>query len=79
MSATQIQGPVTVTLTVGGMHCPACANRVTKALKSLPGVAEAAVSLEQRQATVTYDPAVLNAELLQQAVVEAGYTVEATS
>jgi len=76
MSAASAQQPVNITLTIGGMHCPACSNRITKALRSLPGVVDAEVSLEQRQAIVTYEPAAMTPELLQQAVVEAGYTVE---
>jgi copper chaperone CopZ len=64
------------TLTVGGMHCPACSARVVKALKAIPGVKEAEVSLEVRQAKVTYVPGEITPELLQQAVTEAGYTYE---
>ncbi len=76
MNAPPAQDPLVATVTIGGMHCPACSARVTKALTSLPGVLQAEVSLEQRQATVTYEPGRITSELLQQAVVEAGYTVE---
>jgi P-type Cu+ transporter len=65
------------TLTIGGMHCPACSARVVKALKAIPGVKEAEVSLETRQAKVTYVAGEITPELLQQAVTEAGYTYEA--
>ncbi len=64
------------TLTIGGMHCPACSARVVKALKALPGVQEAEVSLETRQATVKYISGEITPELLQQAITEAGYTYE---
>ncbi len=64
------------TLTIGGMHCPACSARVVKALKDLPGVQEAEVSLETRQAKVTYISGQISPELLQQAITEAGYTFE---
>jgi copper chaperone CopZ len=64
------------TLTVGGMHCPACSARVIKALKALPGVQDAEVSLESRQAKVTYISGKLTPEVLQQAITDAGYTFE---
>ena len=64
------------TLKVGGMHCPACSSRVTKALKDLPGVLEADVSLDTNKAKVIYIPGDTTPEALQQAVIQAGYTVE---
>jgi Cu+-exporting ATPase len=71
------EGNLTIaTLTIGGMHCPACSARVVKALKALPGVQEAEVSLETRQAKVKYISGKITPELLQQAITEAGYTYE---
>jgi mercuric ion binding protein len=64
------------TLTVGGMHCPACSARVVKALKAIPGVKEAEVSLEGRQAKVTYVAGEITPQVLEQAITEAGYTFE---
>jgi P-type Cu+ transporter len=64
------------TLKIGGMHCPACANRIVKALKAIPGVQEAEVLLEASQAKVTYVAGEITPELLQKAVTEAGYTYE---
>jgi copper chaperone CopZ len=63
-------------ISIGGMHCPACSARVVKALKSLPGVQEAEVSLEAKEAKVTYISGKITPELLQQTVNEAGYTFE---
>jgi copper chaperone CopZ len=63
-------------LKIGGMHCPACSSRVTKALKELPGVLEAEVSLETNQAKVIYIPGEITPVAFQQAVIQAGYTVE---
>ncbi len=62
-------------LRIEGMHCPACAARVTKALTALAGVESATVSLEHQQATVTYRPGAVTLTSLQQAVTDAGYTV----
>jgi copper chaperone CopZ len=64
------------TLSIGGMHCPACSARVVKALKAIPGVKEAEVSLEAGQAKVTYVSGEITPALLQQAITEAGYTYE---
>lgn len=76
MSISPSTHPAVATLTIGGMHCSACAARVSKALTSLPGVQAAEVSLEERRATVTYDPGQVTPDLLQQAVIAADYTVE---
>jgi P-type Cu+ transporter len=64
------------TLTIGGMHCPACSARVVKALKAIGGVKEAEVSLEARQAKITYLSGEITPELLEQAIIEAGYIFE---
>ena len=40
---TQEDKTAVATVTIGGMHCPACAARVVKALKALPDVKEAEV------------------------------------
>ncbi len=72
------EGKIAVaTLTIGGMHCPACSDRVVKALKAIPGIQEAEVSLDTRQAKVTYTSGQITPELLQQAITGAGYTYEA--
>jgi len=65
-----------VTLKIGGMHCPACSNRVLKALTAVPGVKKAEVSLDPGQADVSYDPGETTLAELRQAVSEAGYTCE---
>jgi copper chaperone CopZ len=64
------------TVTIGGMHCPACSARIVKALKTLPGVQEAEVSLEKREAKVTFVSGKLTPELLQKTVTAEGYTFE---
>ena len=69
MAEQELQLPVT------GMTCASCVNRVTKALKKVPGVADASVNLATEQATVRYDTAQARPELLRQAVENAGYGV----
>ena len=45
----------TVTLSVPGMNCAACPITVKKALVKVAGVAKVDVSLDQREAVVTFD------------------------
>jgi len=45
-----------VRIAIGGMHCPACADRVRAALLSTSGVSEAIVALATGVASVRYHP-----------------------
>jgi copper chaperone len=65
----------TTTLKIQGMTCNHCVMRVTKALRSVPGVREAKVDLQKTEAVVTYDEAQTESNRLSQAVAEAGYQV----
>jgi P-type Cu+ transporter len=60
-----------VELSIGGMHCAACASRVERALNDLDGV-EASVNLATERAAVAH-PASLPSEALVRAVESAGY------
>ncbi len=61
-------------ITIEGMSCAHCVAHVESALKALPGVHSAAVSLEDKKATVQTDGSV-SEEALRAAVTEAGYAV----
>jgi Cu+-exporting ATPase len=63
-----------VEMGVRGMTCANCTARVERALRALPGVAEAVVNLATERASVRYDETVLDADQLAQAVTDAGYT-----
>jgi copper chaperone len=65
------------TIKVEGMSCGGCVRSVTAALKALPGVADADVSLEAAQARVRYDPAAVSEEQLRRAVEDAGFDAPA--
>jgi copper chaperone len=65
----------TVTLKVDGMSCGGCGASVTRVLSALPGVSEAAVSLQAGTAQVTFDEARTNPQALRAAVEKAGYEV----
>ncbi|NMG14676.1 heavy-metal-associated domain-containing protein [Aromatoleum bremense] len=62
---------------VEGMSCGGCVRSVTAALKSLPGVTDADVSLESAQARVQYDPATVSEQQLREAVEDAGFDAPA--
>ncbi|HEX6362401.1 MAG TPA: heavy metal translocating P-type ATPase [Albitalea sp.] len=65
-----------VTLRVGDMTCASCVARVEKALRRVPGVADASVNLATETATVRAFAGV-PAEALARAVEAAGYAVRA--
>jgi len=60
-------------MVVGGMTCAACAARVEKALKKVPGVESASVNLANERATIVYDSSVARLKDLRAAVEQAGY------
>ncbi len=62
------------TLAISGMTCAACAGRVEKALRAVPGVAAATVNLATERASVQAAPGV-SASDLRAAVERAGYGV----
>ncbi|UZW58615.1 heavy metal translocating P-type ATPase [Lysobacter enzymogenes] len=61
-------------LDVAGMTCGSCVGRIEKALRALPGVAEATVNLATESAEVAYEAPLGPAEIVA-AVTAAGYTV----
>lgn len=63
----------TVTLSVPGMNCTACPITVKKALVKVAGVAKVDVSLDLREAVVTFDDTKAGVGQLTRATTEAGY------
>ncbi len=66
---------MTRTISVEGMMCEHCVAHVKKALEAVEGVAQAAVSLADKQAVVTLTQEVANGDL-KKAVTDAGYEVK---
>ena len=64
----------TAELSLGGMHCGACAARIEGALAQQQGVVSASVNLATTRAFVAYDPAAVGIEELCGAVDGAGYS-----
>lgn len=63
----------TITLDVSDMTCAACPITVKKALNNVPGVSKVSVSLERKQAVVTFDDSKAQLTNLLNATFEAGY------
>ncbi len=59
-------------LTVEGMSCVHCKDRVEKALSAVEHVQSAKVDLKKRTATITLDGPIAD-DVLMQAVTKAGY------
>lgn len=62
------------TVNVDGMTCGHCEMAVVKAIKTIPGVIDAAASHEKNEVVITHDKE-LNAEEVKQKVADAGYQV----
>ena len=63
----------TVVLEVDGMSCGGCAAGLQQALSKIPGVTEAKVSFDDKQARVVYDPALTKPEAFIARIEKEGY------
>lgn len=73
LSAPAWAATKTVTLSVPGMTCAACPITVKTALTKTPGVSQANVNYEKRQAIVVFDDAKTNTAALTRATADAGF------
>lgn len=64
----------TITIQIEGMTCNHCVHAVKSALEELEGISHADVSLDEKSATVTYDPDWIGAEEIMDVIEEEGYT-----
>lgn len=62
-------------LSIGGMTCAACAQRIERTLGKIDGVARVAVNLATEKATVEYDPQRAKLSAIRQSIEKIGYTV----
>lgn len=75
-SKESVAGLPTVTLSIKGMSCEACAVHIKDSLAQVPGVRAASVSYAEKQAQVSIDPASPpSQQALTEAVEKAGYKV----
>ncbi|MBI1620506.1 heavy metal translocating P-type ATPase [Aquamicrobium zhengzhouense] len=75
VQATDLSG--TISLPIEGMTCASCVGRVERALKAVPGVADAVVNLATEKASITTKVPV-DASTLVKAVEDVGYEVAAS-
>lgn len=64
-----------VTFRIEGMQCDACASRIRTLTEALPGVQRAAVSFQQAQARILFDPQTVSEDSLAALVQDAGFRV----
>lgn len=69
--------PTTETIAVPEITCGHCKTAIEGALDPLTGVERAAVDVDAKQVTVTYDDAVTDRASLLEAIAEQGYEVPA--
>jgi len=60
------------------MSCEHCVRAVTNALGGMVGVTGVVVSLKDKTASFSYDPAQTPLEAIKNAITDEGYEVEAT-
>lgn len=65
---------IKIKIPVDGMVCSACQSTVKKTVKSLDGVKDAEVSLENKIAFITYYPNLIKPGQIQKAINNEGYT-----
>jgi copper chaperone CopZ len=71
-TACEVKNMKLTTYNVEGMSCMHCVHHVTMALKEVPGVSDAKVSLAEKTALVSADESV-SFEALKASVEDAGY------
>ena len=64
----------TLKLTIDGMSCGHCLNRVQQALGKLPNIQVTSVQIGQ--ATLQYDPALSDPDAIAESVTKAGYKAQ---
>jgi copper chaperone len=65
----------TLTFKVEGMSCNHCKMSIENAVRALDGVTGATVSLAENEVAISYDPAGVRREDLENAIKAAGYKV----
>ena len=75
MGEIDATGTVRIVLPVEGMTCASCSARVGRALSKVEGVSSANVNFATHRAAVSYDPALVDPDVLRAAVERVGYAV----
>src|SRR3954453_21865276 len=64
-----------VTIPVKGMTCNSCVTSITNTLTTLPGISKVNVSLENEEATISYDSSKLSKSKIIETIENCGYEV----
>lgn len=65
-----------ITYTIPDMHCGNCAMRLEALEDELQGITSVNASYHKQQMVVDFNPAIISADELIQAIQKKGYTVE---
>ena len=66
----------TASINVSGMKCGGCENTVNTALSAIDGVLSVKASHQDKKVEVEFDPAKTDLDELEDAISDAGFTVE---
>ena len=64
-----------VTLSVEGMSCQHCADKVEKGLEEVEGVLSAQVDLAKKEVKVRFEPQKVEVDAIKHKIVDVGYQV----
>jgi P-type Cu+ transporter len=64
------------TFTISGMTCASCVQSVEKAARKLEGIKESSVNLATEKMVVQYDPSIISAADIKEAVSDVGYEAQ---
>lgn len=65
----------TVEISISGMTCTGCEQKIVSGIKSLKGIESAEASFKDGKAIVVFNPGVADTLKIKEAVTSAGYTV----
>ena len=68
--------PESISIKVSGMKCGGCENTVSAKLSGLAGVLSVKASHQDKRVEVEYDPSIVDLDEIEEAISEAGFTVE---
>jgi len=63
------------TILIEGMSCMHCAMRVKKAIEALAGIKS--LNVEVGKAELRYDEFLISSQVIEEAIIKAGYTIKA--
>lgn len=65
----------TLDVSVGGMDCPSCVDRISTSLKRVPGVTDVSVNFGAGKVRIAYDPRQVDQTTLQTQITALGYNL----